>query len=169
MGAEYLSETYKITMASSTLARFTLKPSILRSVAFRPSAYSIWTLSTAAAQKQQQTNHHQQLSLVSGVRWVAPARLYSMSGLTKDAVESRVLTVCKAFDKITADKVSLESHFINDLGLDSLDHVEVIMAVEDEFGFEIPDEHAEKLLTPGKIAQYVVESSQGGGVKPNLF
>ena len=51
-------------MASSTLARFTLKPSILRSVAFRPSAYSIWTLSTAAAQKQQQTNHHQQLSLV---------------------------------------------------------------------------------------------------------
>ena len=111
-------------MASSTLARFTLKPSILRSVAFRPSAYSIWTLSTAAAQKQQQTNHHQQLSLVrnpviitlkffylfplkvSGVRWVAPARLYSVSGLTKDAVESRVLTVCKAFDKITADKVN---------------------------------------------------------------
>ena len=110
--------------AISTLARFTLKPSILRSVAFRPSAYSIWTLSTAAAQKQQQTNHHQQLSLVrnpviitlkffylfalkvSGVRWVAPARLYSVSGLTKDAVESRVLTVCKAFDKITADKVN---------------------------------------------------------------
>ena len=43
---------------------------------------------------------------VSGVRWVAPARLYSVSGLTKDAVESRVLTVCKAFDKITADKVN---------------------------------------------------------------
>merc|ERR1719232_1385246 len=141
--------------AISTLARFTLKPSILRSVAFRPSAYSIWTLSTAAAQKQQ--TNHQQLSLVSGVRWVAPARLYSVSGLTKDAVESRVLTVCKAFDKITADKVSLESHFINDLGLDSLDHVEVIMAVEDEFGFEIPDEHAEKLLTPSKIAQYVCD------------
>lgn len=41
--------------------------------------------------------------------------------------------------------------------MDSLDHVEVIMAVEDEFGFEIPDEHAEKLLTPGKIAQYVCD------------
>ena len=54
-------------------------------------------------------------------------------------------------------QVALESHFINDLGLDSLDHVEVIMAVEDEFGFEIPDEHAEKLLTPGKIAQYVCD------------
>jgi acyl carrier protein len=48
-----------------------------------------------------------------------------------------VLAVCKAFDKISADKITLDSHFINDLGLDSLDHVEVIMAVEDEFGFEV--------------------------------
>merc|ERR1711997_541154 len=49
---------------------------------------------------------------VISVRWA--------SGMTKADVESRVLTVCKAFDKITADKVALESHFINDLGLDSL-------------------------------------------------
>jgi acyl carrier protein len=48
-----------------------------------------------------------------------------------------VLAVCKAFDKISADKLELESHFIKDLGLDSLDHVEVIMAIEDEFGFEV--------------------------------
>ena len=48
-----------------------------------------------------------------------------------------MLAVCKAFDKISADKITLDSHFINDLGLDSLDHVEVIMAVEDEFGFEV--------------------------------
>ena len=48
-----------------------------------------------------------------------------------------MMNVCKAFDKITADKLTLDSHFINDLGLDSLDHVEVIMAVEDEFGFEV--------------------------------
>ena len=47
------------------------------------------------------------------------------------------MAVCKAFDKISADKITLDSHFINDLGLDSLDHVEVIMAVEDEFGFEV--------------------------------
>merc|ERR1712018_51657 len=80
-----------------------------------------------------------------------------MSSISKADVESRVLTVCKAFDKITADKLTLESHFINDLGLDSLDHVEVIMAIEDEFGFEIPDDHAEKLLTPNKIVEYVSE------------
>ncbi|XP_050532441.1 acyl carrier protein, mitochondrial isoform X1 [Daktulosphaira vitifoliae] len=72
-------------------------------------------------------------------------------------VESRVLKVCKAYDKVTADKLSLESHFINDLGLDSLDHVEVIMAIEDEFGFEIPDEDAEKLHRPKDIVQYVCD------------
>merc|ERR1712242_286749 len=76
---------------------------------------------------------------------------------SKTDIESRVITVCKAFDKITADKLTLESHFLNDLGLDSLDHVEVIMAIEDEFGFEIPDDHAEKLLTPNKIVEYVSE------------
>jgi len=79
------------------------------------------------------------------------------STLTQDQIESRVLAVCKAFDKISADKLALDSHFINDLGLDSLDHVEVIMAVEDEFGFEIPDEHAEKLITPSHIVKYVAD------------
>ena len=56
---------------------------------------------------------------------------------SQEEIETRVMNVCKAFDKITADKLTLDSHFINDLGLDSLDHVEVIMAVEDEFGFEV--------------------------------
>jgi len=79
------------------------------------------------------------------------------STLSQAEVEVRVLTVCKAFDKITADKVSLGAHFVNDLGLDSLDHVEVIMAMEDEFGFEIPDEHAEKLVTPEHVVKYILE------------
>jgi len=46
---------------------------------------------------------------------------------------------------------------MNDLGLDSLDHVEVIMAIEDEFGFEIPDADAEKLLRPADIVQYIAD------------
>lgn len=54
-------------------------------------------------------------------------------------------------------KLNVESHFINDLGLDSLDHVEVIMAMEDEFGFEIPDSDAEKLLKPADIIKYVAD------------
>lgn len=54
-------------------------------------------------------------------------------------------------------QLSLESHFINDLGLDSLDHVEVIMAIEDEFGFEIPDMDAERLFRPADIVRYVAD------------
>merc|ERR1711872_533074 len=79
------------------------------------------------------------------------------STVAESEVASRVLAVCKAFDKISADQLNIDSHFIKDLGLDSLDHVEVIMAIEDEFGFEIPDDHAEKLLTPKKIVEYISE------------
>jgi len=72
-------------------------------------------------------------------------------------VQQRVLNVCKAFDKINADAVTLDSHFMNDLSLDSLDHVELIMAAEDEFGFEIPDEDAEKLLMVKTLITYIEE------------
>lgn len=54
-------------------------------------------------------------------------------------------------------QLTLDSHFIKDLGLDSLDHVEVIMAMEDEFGFEIPDMDAERLQRPADIIQYIAD------------
>ncbi|XP_057322225.1 acyl carrier protein, mitochondrial isoform X2 [Microplitis mediator] len=74
-----------------------------------------------------------------------------------EEIEKRVLKICKDYDKITADKLTLDSHFMNDLGLDSLDHVEVIMAIEDDFGFEIPDMDAEKLMKPGDIVRYIAD------------
>uniref|UniRef100_A0A6M2E3C4 Acyl carrier protein n=1 Tax=Xenopsylla cheopis TaxID=163159 RepID=A0A6M2E3C4_XENCH len=88
-----------------------------------------------------------------------PIRLFATPAtkLTKAQIEERVLKVCQAYDKVSADKLKLESHFINDLGLDSLDHVEVIMAMEDEFGFEIPDGDAEKLIRPADIVRYVAD------------
>jgi NADH dehydrogenase (ubiquinone) 1 alpha/beta subcomplex 1 len=62
-----------------------------------------------------------------------------------------------------------ESHFQSDLGLDSLDHVELIMGIEDEFGFEIPDGDAETLLRPSDIISYVIQKKEvsdiGGGDK----
>ena len=89
------------------------------------------------------------------------ARFYSPEIIkTKPSVkqiEERVMKVCACYDKVTADKLKLDSHFINDLGLDSLDHVEVIMAMEDEFGFEIPDMDAEKLHRPQDIVRYVAD------------
>ncbi|XP_043679258.1 acyl carrier protein, mitochondrial isoform X1 [Vespula pensylvanica] len=89
---------------------------------------------------------------------VKQVRLYSSKPpLTLDIIRQRVLLLLNLYDKIDPKKLCLESHFINDLGLDSLDHVEVIMAVEDEFGFEIPDMDAEKLLTPGLIVRYVAD------------
>ena len=47
------------------------------------------------------------------------------------------------------------SHFVNDLGLDSLDTVEVVMAFEEEFGLEIPDKDADKILTCTDAIQYI--------------
>ena len=72
-------------------------------------------------------------------------------------IKDRVMLVLKLFDKINADVLTVDSHFYNDLGLDSLDQVEIIMAMEDEFGFEIPDDNAEKLVTPAKIIQYLAD------------
>ncbi|KAL0272935.1 UNVERIFIED_CONTAM: hypothetical protein PYX00_005737 [Menopon gallinae] len=72
-------------------------------------------------------------------------------------IKDRVLLVLNLYDKIDPDKLCLDSHFMNDLGLDSLDHVEIIMAMEDEFGFEIPDMDAEKLVKPADIVRYVAD------------
>jgi len=91
-----------------------------------------------------------QQQLLDGRRWASNAM-----GEEELPVPERVLNVCKAFDKINADVVTVDSHFMNDLGLDSLDHVELIMAAEDEFGFEIPDVDAERLLTVKTLIEYV--------------
>ncbi len=56
---------------------------------------------------------------------------------------------------VTADKVVTEAKFIEDLGADSLDQVELVMALEDEFSLEIPDEDAEKLKSVGEVMTYV--------------
>ncbi|XP_076755325.1 NADH dehydrogenase (ubiquinone) acyl carrier protein isoform X2 [Xylocopa sonorina] len=77
--------------------------------------------------------------------------------LTVELIEQRVLLVLNLYDKVDPNKLSLNSHFINDLGLDSLDHIEIIMAMEDEFFFEIPDMDAEKLMRPADIVRYVAD------------
>ena len=56
---------------------------------------------------------------------------------------------------VKPDQVTPEAKFIEDLGADSLDTVELVMALEEEFGNEIPDEEAEKLTTVGDVIQYI--------------
>ncbi|MDZ4806606.1 MAG: acyl carrier protein [Candidatus Eisenbacteria bacterium] len=58
---------------------------------------------------------------------------------------------------VAADQVKPEARFIDDLGADSLDTVELIMALEEEFGVEIPDEDAEKMVTVGDALNYLKE------------
>ncbi len=63
---------------------------------------------------------------------------------------------------VNAEQVTPEASFIDDLGADSLDTVELIMAFEEEFGAEIPDEDAEKLTSVGKVLEYLREKGIEG-------
>ncbi len=59
---------------------------------------------------------------------------------------------------VEEDEVTLEASFIDDLGADSLDIVELVMAFEEEFEMEIPDEDAEKIRTVGDVVNYIQEN-----------
>jgi NADH dehydrogenase (ubiquinone) 1 alpha/beta subcomplex 1 len=78
--------------------------------------------------------------------------------LDKNDVLQRILDVVKNFEKVDASKVTAESHFINDLGLDSLDVVEVVMALEQEFILDIPDHDAEKIQSISEAVDYVAQN-----------
>ena len=61
---------------------------------------------------------------------------------------------------MNADQVTDEAKFIEDLGADSLDTVELVMALDVEFGIEVPDEQAEKLQSVGDVIKYIEETQQ---------
>ncbi len=69
--------------------------------------------------------------------------------------EDRVKEIIVEQLGVSADQVKPEARFIDDLGADSLDTVELIMALEEEFNVEIPDEDAEKMVTVGDAMSYL--------------
>jgi len=90
-------------------------------------------------------------SIVSSARWYASA-----AALSRPEVTERVIKIVGQFDKVDAAKVNEKSHFISDLGLDSLDAVELIMALEDEFAFEVPETDLENIVSVEQAIAYVL-------------
>jgi len=78
-----------------------------------------------------------------------------------DNIEQRVKKIVAEQLGVSEAEVKNESSFVNDLGADSLDTVELVMALEDEFGIEIPDEEAEKITTVQFAIDFATSKAQG--------
>ncbi len=76
--------------------------------------------------------------------------------MERDELLKKIKSISSDKLSISEDQVTEEASFIDDLGADSLDTVELIMALEDEFKMDIPDEEAEKLTTVGKAMDYIL-------------
>ena len=77
--------------------------------------------------------------------------------MAENNIEQRVKKIIVEQLGVNEDQVTAEAKFIEDLGADSLDTVELVMALEAEFGHDIPDEQAEKLQTVGDVIKYIEE------------
>jgi acyl carrier protein len=75
------------------------------------------------------------------------------------SVEERVRTIICDQLAVEPEKVTLTASFIDDLGADSLDIVELVMTMEEEFDLDIPDEDAEKMKTVGDVVKYVASKA----------
>jgi len=75
------------------------------------------------------------------------------------AVTEKVKSIISEQLGVKQEEVTPEASFIDDLGADSLDTVELVMALEEEFGIEIPDEDAEKITTVGDAVRYIEEKA----------
>ncbi|KAJ7630994.1 acyl carrier protein [Roridomyces roridus] len=85
-----------------------------------------------------------------------PFRAYSAGGaLSPETIQTRIFEVLKGFEKVDATKLTPAAAFATDLGLDSLDVVEVQMAIEEEFSIEIPDAEADEIQTVSQAIEYI--------------
>jgi acyl carrier protein len=73
------------------------------------------------------------------------------------SIEQRVKEIVVEQLGVRTEQVTNEAKFSEDLGADSLDSVELVMAIEEEFGVEVPDEEAEKLQTVGEVIKYLTD------------
>ena len=78
-----------------------------------------------------------------------------MAELTKEEIRAKIKSIVTENLGVSEDQVTDDAQFSQDLGADSLDQVELVMALEEEFGSDIPDEEAEKLATVGDAIKYI--------------
>ncbi|POS85030.1 hypothetical protein EPUL_002852, partial [Erysiphe pulchra] len=103
-------------------------------------------------------------SHITSTKFQAVRRYSAAAALTEQEVQGRILDLLKNFDKVKADdinKISPTAHFFNDLGLDSLDTVEVLMAIEEEFSLEIPDKDADAIHSVDQAVKYILAQPDG--------
>ncbi|XP_010906214.2 acyl carrier protein 3, mitochondrial isoform X2 [Elaeis guineensis] len=95
-----------------------------------------------------------------------PSRYMSLASNNSGSehIMTRVIELVKKFDKIDASKVTETADFQKDLCLDSLDRVELVMAFEQEFSVEIPDEKADKLSCCADVVKYILSEAQPSNV-----
>ena len=79
------------------------------------------------------------------------------------SVEERVIEIVSDQMGVSKDQITKETSFINDLGADSLDTVELVMELEEEFDITIPDEKAEEIQTVGQAVAYIEEHLKNKG------
>ena len=80
--------------------------------------------------------------------------------MAEKSIDQKVKDIVVEQLGVNADQVTPEAKFIEDLGADSLDTVELIMALEEEFGIEVPDEEAEKLVSVGDVIRYIEDNAK---------
>lgn len=77
--------------------------------------------------------------------------------MSEKSIEEKVKDIIIEQLGVNAEQVTINASFIEDLGADSLDTVELVMAFEEEFGVDVPDEDAEKLQSVGDVIKYIEE------------
>ncbi|UJR17897.1 hypothetical protein I4U23_004796 [Adineta vaga] len=134
-----LSSTFRFLTRTSSFVRPIIVTLPRRALSFKPTLVNL-------------NEKHRQSSIINHI----PCR-FSHVHYTYPMIESRVMLVLRLFDKIDGNALQLDSKFVQDLGLDSLDIVEITAALEDEFWTEIPDVDSDHFVTPRHIIQYLCD------------
>lgn len=100
------------------------------------------------------------ISRIPATRFAQPVRFYAAAPITKDEVIKRSFEALKTVAALQESEISLTSAFQKDLGLDSLDTVEALVALEEEFDLEIPDKISDEIRTVGEAVDYIFEEEQ---------